>query len=152
MNVQANDIRSLSVSDLERLLVIEQAAQQTPWSEDTFRQCFLSDSRKGWGILYGQVLVGFIWVSIIEPEAEILEIVIAPEFQGVGLGKKLLRYTLAALEENGINKYFLEVRASNEAAIGLYRSMGFEKVGVRKQYYSTINVNIKEDAYLMILK
>lgn len=152
MNVQANDVRSLSVSDLERLLVIEQAAQQTPWSEDTFRQCFLSDSRKGWGILYGQVLVGFIWVSMVPPEAEILNIAIEPSFQGKGLGKQLIRNTLLEMNHLGILKVFLEVRETNVTALELYRSLGFKKTGVRKHYYLDLKTKKQEDAVLMVMK
>jgi len=70
-----------------------------------------------------------------------------PDYQGQGLGRKLLQHVKAALLEKGIASIFLEVRESNVIALSLYESEGFHEIDVRKNYYPTVNG--RENAIIM---
>lgn len=68
-------------------------------------------------------------------EAELLRIAVDPAHCGRGLGRSLLQACQGELTAEGLVSLFLEVRASNAAAIGLYRSCGWEACGRRPGYY-----------------
>ncbi|MEM9233590.1 MAG: GNAT family N-acetyltransferase [Pseudomonadota bacterium] len=80
---------------------------------------------------------GLVAARQILDEAEILTIGVLPAARREGLGQELLLQTQAVLTENGTHKLFLEVAEANHAAIGLYLSAGFGRVGHRKDYYGT---------------
>ena len=68
---------------------------------------------------------------------------------GLGIGRALLAELLAEAERRGVRELFLEVRADNPAARGLYASMGFREIGVRPRYYQPEDVDavvMKRDA------
>ena len=77
------------------------------------------------------VPVGYATGIKLDGESELYRIAVLPEFRGQGLAKELLA---RFLEKCG-GEVFLEVRSKNEAAIGLYKSLGFEEIGRRKDYY-----------------
>ena len=64
------------------------------------------------------------------------------------VGSLLLKSMVSQCKAMGINQVFLEVRASNEKAIGFYQKYGFKKDAIRENYYSG---DIPEDALLMSL-
>ncbi|MGA2194276.1 MAG: ribosomal protein S18-alanine N-acetyltransferase [Bryobacteraceae bacterium] len=64
-------------------------------------------------------------------ESELLNLVVAPEFRRKGLARALLQELLTA----SVPSLYLEVRASNRAARNLYKSMGFQEVNIRREYY-----------------
>lgn len=69
--------------------------------------------------------------SIDESESEVLNLAVAPDSRRQGTGKGLMNAFLGSVK----GAVFLEVRESNQAARNLYKSLGFQEVGVRKQYY-----------------
>jgi ribosomal protein S18 acetylase RimI-like enzyme len=69
-------------------------------------------------------------------EADLLRIAVDPAHRGGGLGRTLLEACQRDLAEAGVVNLFLEVRPSNEAAIGLYRACGWAACGLRPDYYS----------------
>lgn len=79
-------------------------------------------------------------------EAELLRIAVAPEAQGRGLGRRLLRESCQALRALGITQCRLEVRVSNTPARHLYESEGWKFQGIRRAYYRD-----GEDAALYLL-
>ena len=68
-------------------------------------------------------------------EGEILNLAVAEEARGVGIGTALLEASLAWLAGRRVAKVYLEVRRSNAAAIAMYHRAGFATVSVRKDYY-----------------
>jgi len=70
---------------------------------------------------------------------------VGPEFQGRGLGRRLLALVLALGARRGAERALLEVRQSNWAAQRLYRSLGFHGVAVRRGYYT----HPSEDALIL---
>lgn len=103
-----------------------------PWSTDEIsdliedRFTFLVEAEQGFAL--GRVIAG---------EAELLTIAIAPEAQGHGAGRALLRAFFDSCRARDADTVFLEVSAENPVAIHLYRSEGFADSGVRKGYYKT---------------
>jgi [ribosomal protein S18]-alanine N-acetyltransferase len=75
-------------------------------------------------------------------EYEVHTIGVDPAYQGRGIGRRLLDEMLNFAADAVVH---LEVRTDNEAAIGLYRSVGFAQVGLRKRYYRISGA----DAYTM---
>ena len=72
-----------------------------------------------------------------------------PAFQRRGLGRALLEQVIDEVEKRGVVTLWLEVRASNVAAIALYESLGFNEATIRRNYYPTVDG--REDAIIMAL-
>ena len=84
---------------------------------------------------FGETILGYCIFMTAADEGEILRIAVDKKLRGIGLGKKLLSAVLCEMKEDGIGEVFLEVRSTNESAIALYESVGFQEIGIRKGYY-----------------
>ena len=127
-------IRSMSPADLKPVALVEQAAYDFPWSQGIFRDCLLA----GYQTLVLEIagtISGYAIMSVAAGEAHILNLCVHPDCQRLGYGKRLLHALLIKADEVGVERVFLEVRPSNGGAIKLYRSAGFEQIGVRPSYY-----------------
>jgi [ribosomal protein S18]-alanine N-acetyltransferase len=80
--------------------------------------------------------LGFLILRRAADEAEVITIAVHPRQRGRGIGKKLMEAGLFRLYGERCTHLFLEVDAENEAALLLYRGLGFKEVGRRKGYYS----------------
>lgn len=142
-----HSIRRMLVSDAEAVARLEAAAFARPWT----LKDFLYEMRENPVARYlvaerdGQLL-GFAGVHIILDEGHITNIAVAEEARGQGIGRELALGLMQYAANLGVVYLTLEVRAGNEKAIGLYRSLGFVKVGVRARYYEDNG----EDALLMV--
>jgi [ribosomal protein S18]-alanine N-acetyltransferase len=128
------EIRMMLPSDLKAIAEVERAAYDYPWSLGIFRDCLLA----GYYCLVldiAGVVAGYTIMSIAAAEAHILNLCVHPNAQRLGYGRRLLCALLAKAREAEVEKVFLEVRPSNEIALHLYRSVGFEEVGIRPAYY-----------------
>jgi len=96
---------------------------------------------------YGKLL-GFAVASLLPPQAEMETIAVAKEAQRRGIGRALLQALADQLGSEGIGDLWLEVRASNQAALAFYRSAGFAQTGRRKNYYRDPG----EDGLLLTLR
>lgn len=133
----------MTFEDLDQVMVLEQAVFPEPWGRECFpvgkgRPGVLNLVAESEGRVAGYVMA---WGR---DRLHLVNIAVAPEFRGKGLGWKLM----AAAEEFGrsigAGSLYLEVRESNRSARGFYQSLGFVPVRVKKQYYSN-----GEDAILM---
>lgn len=93
-------------------------------------------------------LMGFAVASLLPPEAELETIAVGAEFQRRGVARKLFALLAYELRAAQIAEVLLEVRASNQAALALYRRLGFVETGCRPRYYQSP----AEDAVLMRLR
>ncbi len=75
--------------------------------------------------------------SLAGGEAELESIAVAQDRQRRGVGRRLFGELAQRLRERGASAFFLEVRAANQAALGLYRALGLEASGLRKGYYGS---------------
>ena len=143
-----NTISSLSQSDLPAAFQIEKRAHAFPRSEHTFA------SNQGERYLNYQLTVegrmaAFAITQVVLDEATLFNIAVDPDFQRRGFGKALLEHLIDELEKRGVLTLWLEVRASNVAAIALYESLGFNEATIRRNYYPTADG--REDAIIMAL-
>jgi len=91
---------------------------------------------------------GFLVASLLGPEGELETIAVATSGQRRGIGRQLLSVLIEELRNGGVDDLILEVRASNQAALGFYAAQGFRQAGRRPRYYA----DPEEDAMLMRLK
>lgn len=105
-----------------------------PWSEAEFA-AYLVDPL----IVFCGNASGFALGRVIVDEAELLTIAVDPKQRGVGIGTRLLGDFLTESQNRGAKTCFLEVAASNSAAIALYKASGFEESGRRSGYYRQQN-------------
>lgn len=127
-------MRKLHKSDLPQLVIIEEASQSVPWSDEAFRHCFEA-GYQGFALEQEKEMLGFIITSVNVGEAHILNLCIDRPYQRKGYGRQLLEFALAEAVKQGAMIAYLEVRKSNTRAIRLYQNMGFIQIGQRKDYY-----------------
>ena len=120
--------------DLEAIMDIELQAYEFAWSKGVFRDC-LRTGYCCWVYEEGEVIQTYGVMSFGGPEAHILNLCVRPENQGRGLGGKMLRQLLGLARSRRVDTVLLEVRPSNHAALGLYRSFGFVEIGAQAGYY-----------------
>lgn len=140
-------ISLLDINDLEEAYEIEVLTNPSPWSIDNFKSSF-DVGHHGLVCKEDNKMLGFLIFSPIKPEAHLLSIAVIETQQYKGIGSLLLKSMISQCNAMGINQVFLEVRASNEKAIGFYQKYGFKKDAIRENYYSG---DIPEDALLMSL-
>jgi ribosomal-protein-alanine N-acetyltransferase len=138
--------RPMQFEDLDRIMEIEPKIYSHPWSRGNFADS-LHAGYSCWVYESGGEVVGYAVMMSVLDEAHLLNISIAGERQGQGLGRALLNHLVDTARRHGATMMFLEVRPSNKNAIALYESMGFNEFSIRKGYYPAHNG--REDAILM---
>lgn len=136
-------------TDVEAVASIEKRAYPFPWSPGIFRDC-LRAGHHCWLLEAGANLLGFAVLSAAAGEAHLLNLCIAPEYQGRGHGRRLLKRMLDLARWHAATQVFLEVRPSNPGAIALSRSEGFNEIGMRPNYYPAAKG--REDAIVMAIE
>jgi ribosomal-protein-alanine N-acetyltransferase len=121
--------------DAAAIAGLHAASFRRGWSDGEVEQLLRDPSVVADRATMGRDLVGFILARQAADEAEILSIAVDEGARGRGLGRRLLQRNLRRLAGLGVRAVFLEVGADNEAALSLYRSMGFKQVGQRERYY-----------------
>lgn len=137
-------LRAATPEDLDAIMAIEHRSFPTDaWSPQAMalelaspHGHYLVDDDEGSIIGYGGVraLAG-------SADADIQTIAFDAEHRGAGRGRALLRRLLDTAAERGAREVFLEVRADNPNAEGLYLSEGFEEIGRRPRYYQPDDVD-----------
>lgn len=136
-------IRAMRMEDLDRVLAIAGESNEAPrWTRQDYEQTLLAAPealiRSCWIALSGAGAVGFAVSSWLrqEPAAEVEGLVVERAFRRQGIGGALIAACMGWAASQGAMTIRLEVRASNAAAIALYRRLGFSPAGVRRGYYS----------------
>lgn len=137
--------RPMRIDDLPRIMYIEERAYKHPWTLGIFRSC-LKVNYPCWLVEQDSRVIGYGAIMVQVGECHILNVTVDPEYQGQGLGRKLLNHFLQLGIKHGATTAFLEVRVSNSKAISLYESEGFHRIGERKDYYP--DDEGREDAYV----
>jgi [ribosomal protein S18]-alanine N-acetyltransferase len=138
-------LRPFEVSDLLAVLEIENVSFPSPWKPEYF----LNEMNNPCARLVvaeraGQV-IGYFCCWLVADEVHILDVAVHPDHRRCGVGRVLLQDILVEACQNGASSASLEVRVSNQPAIALYRTLGFEPVTIRRRYYEN-----GEDAFLMV--
>ncbi len=148
-------VRPCVPADIERMASIERVSFSDPWSFETLSAAFAlrhmrvlvaeESGKSGGQIAAAPALVGYVLALVMADEGEIADVAVAPEARRRGVARVLLDQMILDMIAEGVRALYLEVRESNAAARGLYRSLEFEEVGRRRDYYQ----HPTEDALLL---
>lgn len=141
-------IREMRRRDLDQILEIEELCFPLPWSRESFLTELKNPLAQYIVAQEGFVLQGYAGVWLIFDEGHITNVAVHPRARGRRIGELLLANIMALASANGAVVVTLEVRPSNDAALSLYRRMGFEEKGLRRGYY----LDNGEDALIMVKK
>jgi ribosomal-protein-alanine N-acetyltransferase len=138
------NIRPMIETDLDAVLAIEQASFPSPWKRDHFLHEIAAPHSYPFVAEYNDMLVGYVCVTALFEEAQIMDLAVDPAMRGRGIALLLMKHAFILAREKGAEVMSLEVRSTNAAAIALYESLGFIRTGCRSKYYEG-----KDDAVLM---
>ena len=141
-------IRAMESPDVAEVMKIETSSYYSPWSEHYFRHC-LRSGFQCWVYEEEDRVEAYAIMSLSSGYGHIMNLCVRRSARRQGLGKMLLCRLIEIARESA-STAMLEVRLSNQVAIDLYESMGFEKVGVRHNYYPSKEG--REDALLLSLR
>lgn len=128
-------IRKMQPDDLEQVCEIEKDNFSLPWSEKSFLESMERNDTVFLVALVGEEVAGYIGCYCIAGTGEITNVAVKSSRRRKGIGAKLLEKLYEEGAALDTQEFFLEVRESNEAAIGLYSRQGFIKEGIRKNFY-----------------
>lgn len=128
-------IRKMQPEDLAEVCKIEKDNFSLPWSEKSFLESMEREDTVFLVALEDEDVAGYIGCYCIAGVGEITNVAVKVSHRRKGIGGKLLQKLYEEGAALDTQEYFLEVRESNEAAIGLYLRQGFVKEGIRKNFY-----------------
>lgn len=147
MNEEEIIIRGMQTKDAPAVSFLEGRIFTQPWSCQGFLDALACGNAIFLVAELQDKLVGYCGMYCCLDEGEITNVAVAAEQRNQGIGRRLLEQLLKESGKCGIRTVVLEVRASNESAICLYRKLGFTIQGTRKGFYE----KPREDAYVMTL-
>ena len=114
-----------------------------PWSESEYKKLLDTNTSR----LF-HTKNGFLIGRVIDQEAEILNVIIHPDYRRLGKASKLIGMFEKEAKDAGSSRCFLEVADSNTSAKKLYKVLGYLKVGQRNKYYKFVDGR-KDDAAIL---
>jgi ribosomal-protein-alanine N-acetyltransferase len=130
---------------------IHAQAADAPWSAETIAGLLAQPGVFGLVAVAGEAPQGFILCRIAADEAEVLALAVLPEARRHGIARALMTAAMAQVKAGGGVRVLLEVSVRNEAALALYRSVGFGEVGRRKGYYAESGGGAPTDALVLAM-
>lgn len=138
--------RLMTDYDLSVILDIEQRSYEFPWTEGIFHDC-LRYGYSSWVMEIDRQIIAYGVMSLAAQECHILNVCVDPDYQGQGIGRRLLEQLLTIARARKADTAFLEVRPTNTQALSLYFSEGFNEIGTRRNYYPALLG--REDAVIL---
>lgn len=140
----------MSERRLDEVLAIERSAYEHPWTRGNFADSLRSGYQAQLLVAGGYLLGYFVAMKGVD-EVHLLNITVAPEYQGQGWGRVMLDALALWSRSQGAQWLWLEVRTSNARALRIYERYGYRRVGERKNYYPA-QQGRREDAIVMSFK
>jgi ribosomal-protein-alanine N-acetyltransferase len=134
-------------TDIETVYWIEQETFSDPWSKEDFQTSSKDKNNHYLVVEMDNNVIAYCGYWGIAGEGYIYNVAVKEEYRKQKIGYLMLQELIARGRSQGIKTFTLEVRCSNEAAIRLYKRLGFVNAGVRKDFYT----RPKEDALIMWL-
>lgn len=151
----------MTVTDLDSVLAIESVSHIHPWTRGNFSDSLaaghwaycvrpqLSDAVKG-SYLDPEILWAYCILFPAVDELHLLNITVSPKLRRLGIGVKMMNAIEGIAAQQNMPRIILEVRPSNESALKLYQRLGYEQIGVRKNYYPVdATSGLREDALVL---
>jgi ribosomal-protein-alanine N-acetyltransferase len=135
------------IDDIEAVFRLNRQVFDEAWSKDVM----LESLQVGYDLyvcLAGDALIGYVLSQDMLLETQIMQVCVHQHYRRLGVAKKLMLSLMH--NKRDMQALLLEVRASNQIAQSFYASLGFEKVGLRPNYYSKTKSKPREDAVMMI--
>ena len=135
-------------SDLEEILSIERISFTSPWSRCAFENEMRASYAFPLVMTHSQqapAVLGYLCFWRVLDECHLLNLAVHPSHRRLGIASKLIHHLFEFCAHHNISTCYLEVRASNEIAITLYKKCGFKSCGFKKNYYPDTG----EDALIM---
>jgi ribosomal-protein-alanine N-acetyltransferase len=124
---------------------IEKLCFHDPWSEKSIAS-ELDNRLSLWLVaMDGDRVAGYVGSQSVLGETDMMNIAVHPDFRRRGIAEELVVKLVEELKVRGNHSLMLEVRVSNDPARNLYEKLGFQQVGLRKNYYR----NPREDACIL---
>lgn len=124
---------------------LEKLCFSDPWSENSIAS-ELCNPLSMWLVAETDgIVVGYVGSQTVMSETDMMNIAVHPDCRRQGIAAALVNALVASLQDMGSHSLTLEVRASNAPARALYDMLGFQQVGLRRNYYH----NPKEDALIL---
>ncbi len=150
-------IRRMIPEDISEVFRIDAQTAALYWPESSYHfETERNDASRCWvAVNENGSILGFLILWLIVDEIHVANFAVHPEYQNQGIGTALLIHGLINAWEEGARVSFLEVRASNLSALHIYQKLGYEPVGIRKNYYQdnhedAIMMNLESEAYTKI--
>ncbi|MFL6517137.1 MAG: ribosomal protein S18-alanine N-acetyltransferase [Bacillus sp. (in: firmicutes)] len=141
--------RNMREEDIDQILEVEHASFTTPWSREAFYNELHNNRFAVYIVLEeNNKILGYCGAWIVIDEAHVTNVAVLPQFRGRKLGEAILKEMMSVAREMGAKSMTLEVRVTNHVAQSLYRKLGFQNGGIRKNYYS----DNQEDGLVMWVK
>jgi len=151
----------MQIADLDEVLAIESLSHIHPWTHGNFSDSLaaghwaycirpqVDQAIKG-SYLDPQVLWAYCILFPAVDELHLLNITVSPNLRRLGIAARMMNAIEAVAIQQKMPRIILEVRPSNIAALNLYRTLGYEQIGIRKNYYPVDPaVGLREDALVM---
>ena len=138
-------ITQMNESHVPQIAELEKLCFNDPWSENSIAS-ELDNRLAFWLVATDEDrVVGYVGSQTVLGETDMMNIAIHPDYRKRGVAIMLIEALILHLTQQGSHSLMLEVRSSNEPAKSLYSKMGFETVGIRRNYYR----NPREDAMIL---
>ncbi len=139
------EIKQMDFIHVEAIAELEKLCFSDPWPVEGILP-ELTNPLSSWLVaMDGDRLVGYVGSQSVEGEADMMNVAVHPDYRRQNIARSLIDSLIFRLTAKGVHCLSLEVRASNEPAIDLYRAMGFYQAGRRPNYYR----NPREDALIL---
>ena len=139
--------RAMLMRDVETVAAIEATAYSHPWTRGNFIDSLAAGYLAEVLVSHDAGIVGYFVAMPGVDELHLLNVTVAPAWQGRGHGRQLLQVVQDLARQRGLASLWLEVRQSNTRARSLYRRIGFVESGLRRAYYPAVGG--REDAVVM---
>jgi len=139
------EIFRMNESHTDGVLEIEKECFSSPWSRESLEAELSNEYARFFAAVCDGTVIGYIGAFNVCGEVSLGNLAVKKEYRKAGVASALLNELEKTAEAENAEFITLEVRQSNEAAITLYKKLGFSQSGLRKGFYQ----NPTEDAILM---
>jgi len=151
----------MQTADLDEVLKIESVSHIHPWTKGNFSDSLAAghwaycirpqvDQMVKGSYLDPAVLWAYCILFPAVDELHLLNITVSPHLRKLGLGQRMMAAIEGVAAQQKMPRIILEVRPSNTAAVALYQKLGYEQIGVRKNYYPVdLKSGLREDALVL---
>ena len=133
------EYRRMVPEDADGVARVEKACMPVPWSRESFWQEAANTDAYyllGIDIDKDNLIMAYAGCWVLGNEGHITNVAVDLDYQGQGMGRKLMEKLVEAVKPLGVDSMTLEVRPSNTRALALYEKLGFKSVGRRPKYYT----------------